>query len=59
MRTPTTESGLRVYDHLRPEEAVRRAWNTPGPNPYWHTKMQARVRKAMPLLARALDRLNQ
>jgi hypothetical protein len=57
MKTPTTETGLRKYDHLPAEEAVRLAWQTPGPNPHWHTQMQAKVREQMPLLARALDRL--
>ena len=57
MKTPFTESGLRQYDNLEPAEAVLRAWNTPGPRPDWHAKAQKKVREAMPVLARALDRM--
>lgn len=35
----------------------RRAWSEPGPRPGWHEAMRQRVRRDMPLLARALDRL--
>ncbi len=57
MTTPTTPDGLRHYDHLPAAEAIRLAWTSPGRNPDWHRKMQDTVRAAMPVLARALDRL--
>jgi hypothetical protein len=59
MKTPTTDNGLRKYDHLPAIEAVGLAWNIPGANPSWHRQMQAKVREQMPLLARALDRLER
>lgn len=55
--TPTTPRGLRRYDDLPPAEAVVQAWTSPGPRPDWHHACVAEVRAAMPLLARALDRL--
>ncbi len=55
--TPTTGQGLAQYDRLPPSEAARRAWREFGSNPAWHAKMQDEVRKSMPLLARALDRM--
>lgn len=59
MHTPTTPAGLRKLDHLPAMEAVLRAWNEPGPHPAWHRAAQDEVRRCMPLLARALDRLPQ
>jgi hypothetical protein len=56
MCTPTTPEGESQYDHLPPELAAYRAWVDEGPDPGWHRRMQALVRVAMPLLARALDR---
>lgn len=56
MDTPTTPQGLRSLDHEDPIAAVIRAWSDPGPRPEWHRRAQAEVRRAMPLLARALDR---
>jgi hypothetical protein len=56
-RTPVTFEGLRQYDNLPPEEAVRLAWTRPGPRPDWHAVCVAEIRASMPLLARALDRL--
>lgn len=56
-KTPYTEEGLVQYDALPPEEALVRAWTEPGPNPAWHWATRKEVRDAMPLLARALDRL--
>lgn len=56
-RTPTSERGLRAYDHLTPTEAIYLAWNTEGPQKFWHAQMRAEVRRNMPLLARALDRM--
>jgi hypothetical protein len=55
--TPVTPAGLRQYDHMVPIDAVMAAWFIAGDNPVWHHRMQRRVRKSMPLLARALDRL--
>lgn len=57
MRTPTTPDGERRYDHLDPLAAVRAAWTITGPRPDWHELAKDRVRAAMPLLGRALDRL--
>ena len=57
MATPTTDEGLEHFDDLPPGLAVALAWSEPGENPQWHRKMQAEVRKQMPVLARALDRL--
>jgi hypothetical protein len=57
MKTPVTQAGLRRYDHLPAAEAVKLAWSDPGSNLSWHRKMQALVEEQMPLLARALDRL--
>ena len=57
METPTTPSGLRQYDHLPPVNAILAAWLEPGLNPAWHEQAKAATRDAMPLLARALDRL--
>lgn len=58
MKTPTTPGGLATYDHIHPELAVRLAWTNPGMNPEWHEKAKQAVRDAMPLLARALDRMD-
>lgn len=55
--TPTTPDGLCRYDRLPPAEAARRAWTEPGPNPDWHRQMQDEVRRRMPLLVRALERM--
>lgn len=57
VRTPTTRDGRSQYDGLSASDAVARAWTTPGANPEWHKKAQQEVRDAMPVLARALDRL--
>jgi hypothetical protein len=57
MTTPTTPEGLRQYDHLPAVEAVLLAWTDPGTHPAWHRDRQAELRRAMPVLARALDRL--
>lgn len=55
--TPMTREGLQKYDHLPPAEAVRKAWHDAGLRPQWHARKQDELRKTMPLLARALDRL--
>jgi len=49
--------GLHQYDHLPAAEAARRAWTHYGVRPVWHLLAQETVRNAMPVLARALDRL--
>lgn len=56
MRTPSTPSGRSAYDHLPPLEAIIRAWTETGPHPDWHRRAQDEVRRAMPVLAHALDR---
>lgn len=55
--TPITEEGLVQYDELPSGVAVLMAWTEAGGNPLWHFEMQDEVRKKMPLLARALDRM--
>ncbi len=59
MKTPTTDAGLRRFDNVDPVDAVVRAWTTPGRMPAWHARAQRVVRSAMPVLARALDRLSE
>ena len=48
---------IEMYDMLPPDQAVARAWNDPGRSPMTHREAQDNLRKSMPLLARALDRL--
>lgn len=48
---------IRMYDRLSPEEAVYKAWSVAGKSPATHRAAQDRLRREMPLLARALDRL--
>ena len=55
--TPVTPRGLRKFDHLPPAEAVIAAWTSTGSNPSWGEAAIAETRAAMPLLARALDRM--
>lgn len=57
--TPRTPEGLRSLDHLEPADAVLRAWIDPGPHPEWHERTRAELHLAMPLLARALERLER
>lgn len=57
--TPVTQSGLRQYDGLPAAVAVAKAWSVPGRMPACHRRAQATVRRIMPVLARALDRLSQ
>ena len=57
--TPVTPRGLRKFDHLPPAEAVIAAWTSTGSNPSWGEAAITETRAAMPLLARALDRLVQ
>lgn len=55
--TPVTEQGLQKYDGYPRVFAIDLSWREPGSNPEHHAKMQQVVREAMPLLARALDRM--
>lgn len=55
--TPVTEEGLTQFDRLPAIDAVVKAWSEPGAFPTWHYRMQQIVRKSMPVLGRALDRL--
>lgn len=55
--TPVTDEGLRKFDDKPPVTAVWLAWVDPGENPEWHHVMQDEVRRLMPVLGRALDRL--
>ena len=55
--TPVTPRGLRKFGHLPPCEAVIAAWTSTGSNPRWGEAAIAETRAAMPLLARALDRM--
>lgn len=55
--TPTTRAGLEQYDDLQAVTAVILAWTEPGPHPAWHEDNRADLRRAMPVLGRALDRL--
>lgn len=57
IHTPATPEGLRKHDRLSAQESVVRAWGDPGRHPGWHEAAKGDVRRAMPLLARALDRL--
>ena len=55
--THVTPRGLRKFDHLPPAEAVIAAWTSTGSNPSWGEAAITETRAAMPLLARALDRM--
>lgn len=48
---------LEKYDHLPPEQAIIRAWTDGDPSPRWHGLAMRDVHNAMPLLARAVERL--
>lgn len=50
------DRGVRRYDDLPPLDAIVAAWTEPGPNPFWHKRARMAVHRAMPELARALDR---
>lgn len=50
-------NNILMYDRLSPQEAVIQAWSDAGRSPAAHQAAQNRLRKDMPLLARALDRL--
>lgn len=57
---PGHEERMEAWDHLPAAEAVARAWQDPGPRRKfgtWHPRARDEVAFLMPLLARALDRL--
>lgn len=45
------------YDNLSPEDAVIQAWSMSGTSIIHHIRMQEIVRKQLPALAKALDRM--
>lgn len=55
--TPFTLDGLNQHDHLPVSEALFHWWVDPGVNPEWHKQQRQVVRRAMPGVARSLDRL--
>lgn len=57
MSTPFTEEGLKQFDNEPVIVAIARAWTESGKYPSWHYRMQNVVRRNMPVLGRALDRL--
>lgn len=59
MKTPVSQGARAEFAEMPPLEAVVRAWTDRGPFPAWHQKVQADIRKSMPLLADSLDRLAQ
>lgn len=56
-KMPVTLEGLRKYDKVPVEEAIKLSWNNPGVYPIAHEEAKQLVRDVMPLLARALDRM--
>lgn len=56
---PIRRVDLTLYDHLPPEDAVRAAWKIAGRMPTYHMAMRMEVGDRMPLLARALYRLER
>lgn len=59
VKTPVTDKGLHQFDHLPAAEAVVAAWTTSGTYPSWHKAAKRQVRAAMPVLVRALERLER
>ena len=59
MKTPTSPDALAKYDSMPAKDAVLAAWSTPGNNPGWHRMHRRKLHEEMPLLARALDRLEK
>lgn len=57
MNTPTTPEGRARYDDKKPAQAAAAAWHEVGAHPDWHRMQQREVRRRMPVLARALDRM--
>lgn len=59
MRTPTTPEGRAQYDSLDALEAAYQAWIVTGTATGQHRRAQSIVRDVMPLLGRALDRVEK
>lgn len=59
MARKTPVRRMTMYDNLPPAEAAAKAWNMKGDKPDYHRRAQEVVRDTMPLVARALDRLEQ
>lgn len=51
------ERKLDIYDEFPPAIAVVMAWGEDEGYPLYHRRKQDEVRKAMPVLSRALDRM--
>lgn len=56
-RTPVSRRALERVIAGDPVEHILSAWTQPGVSPAWHAAMQSRIRRQMPLLGAALDRL--
>lgn len=56
-KTPVTHAGLRKYDDLPAALAAVQAWTVAGNEPGWDSRCKREARAALPVLARALDRL--
>ncbi|NEE02907.1 hypothetical protein [Phytoactinopolyspora halotolerans] len=54
---PAPSTSWEAEPHVPPTQAVVRAWTEPGVDPQRHTEAQLVVRRAIPDLAHALDRL--
>lgn len=58
VRTPYDEEKVKqLVSEGTAVEAVIRAWTNAGPFPCWHFEAVDDVRRSMPVLAEALDRL--
>lgn len=51
------KTALQRYDDLPPVEALIKAWTNAGPHVVWHKENQRELRRHMPLVARAIDRI--
>lgn len=58
-REVTPVRRVTMYDDLPPAEAAAKAWNVAGDRPDYHRRAQEVVRDMMPLVARALDRMEK
>lgn len=52
--TPTTEAGLKQFDHRPPHRAIEAAWHEFGPQPEWHARARVFVTWLAHDMARAL-----
>lgn len=55
--TPVTPTARQAAHTLPPAEAAARAWSQRGAHRVWHEHCMREVRRLMPLLSDALDRL--